>query len=412
MEQNRAAIQKLIWANAISGFAQGISMIAIPWYMVNTLQQERTFHTIFLFTTLCVLFWGPYAGTLVDRHQRKNIFLVLNAVGFTVLMTAAIVGICYGYVPVEMIVPVFFFTILNYNLHYPALYTFTHEISTQGNFGQVNSLLEIQGQSTNLLSGGAAAVLLSGITYHGKYIIEPVGLQWILLIDGITYAIAFLIIRTIQYTPTVKEQIETGSVWKRLVSGWRYLYGNPHIMIFGMCSYVVFATLIVTGYFVMQVYIDNHLLAGAATLALTEIFYTSGALTSGFLIRKLLNPLGPLRGIQLLMLLTMALLLTIALTKSIVVFLICSLVYGFCNSGIRILRTTWLFERVPNRMMGRAGSAFVNFNIVMRLLFIGIFGFTYFLTHIEKTYLVLAAAVLIALVVLTIGTRERNPKGV
>ena len=103
--QNKQAIILLFIANIISGLAQGISMIAIPWYFVEVVSRPEVFASAYLLITFLTLFWGLYAGTLVDRYSRKNLFIIVNLI--CGLMTGAIA--CYGlqikYLP-DLLVPV------------------------------------------------------------------------------------------------------------------------------------------------------------------------------------------------------------------------------------------------------------------------------------------------------------------
>jgi len=66
--KNKQAITLLFISNIISGFAQGISMIAIPWYFVDIIDNPEMFAFFYLFITFLTLFWGLYAGTIVDRY--------------------------------------------------------------------------------------------------------------------------------------------------------------------------------------------------------------------------------------------------------------------------------------------------------------------------------------------------------
>ena len=83
--QNRSAIVRLFAANTISGLAQGISMLAIPWYFADTLQNIPLFGKIYAITTLISLFWGLYVGTLIDKYNRKHLFLYETAFGAILL---------------------------------------------------------------------------------------------------------------------------------------------------------------------------------------------------------------------------------------------------------------------------------------------------------------------------------------
>ena len=54
--QNRQAYWLLFSANAVSGFAQGITMLAIPWYFSKQLEQPSLFGLIYGTTTLLMIF--------------------------------------------------------------------------------------------------------------------------------------------------------------------------------------------------------------------------------------------------------------------------------------------------------------------------------------------------------------------
>jgi hypothetical protein len=84
-------------------------------------------------------------------------------VSFVILFSVALVGYYLEYIPTFLIAIVFCFTIFNYNIHYPTLYAFGQEISEKHNYGKTNSLIEIIGQSTSIISGVFAAILLTGV---------------------------------------------------------------------------------------------------------------------------------------------------------------------------------------------------------------------------------------------------------
>jgi MFS family permease len=90
--------------------------------------------------------------------------------------------------------------------------------------------------------------------------------------------------------------------------------------------------------------------------------------------------------------------------KSLIVFFVGSLVLGITNAGIRILRTTYLFNHIPNNLIGRAGSVFNTLNIVVRMLLIGLFTFSFFQIgdNIRFGYLVGVVMMLLAVLSLMI----------
>ena len=78
-QSNARALFLLFTANAVSGFSQGLTMLAIPWYFAKQ-NQSSTFTIAYGFITLLVLFFGLYAGTLVDKYSRKVNFLAINLI--------------------------------------------------------------------------------------------------------------------------------------------------------------------------------------------------------------------------------------------------------------------------------------------------------------------------------------------
>jgi uncharacterized protein (DUF486 family) len=88
---------------------------------------------------------------------------------------------------------------------------------------------------------------------------------------------------------------------------------------------------------------------------------------------------------------------------------------GITNSGVRILRTTYIFNHVPNNLIGRTNSVFNTLNIVARMLLIGIFTLPFFQldSNIRFGYLVGLVMMLLAVLPLIIWykrivTAERN----
>ena len=131
--KNKHAISLLFLANIISGLAQGISMIAIPWYFVKIVSRPEFFANAYLLITFLTLFWGLYAGTLIDRYSRKRLFIIINLFCGLFIGGIAYFGIHNQHLGDVLIILVFGITIFNYNVHYPNLYAFGQEITEPEN---------------------------------------------------------------------------------------------------------------------------------------------------------------------------------------------------------------------------------------------------------------------------------------
>lgn len=386
--KNKKALNFLFAANTISGFAQGISMLAIPWYFSSILNDSATFGIIYAVTTIVSLFWGLYAGTLIDRYSRKIIFLSTCVVSFIILFSVSIIGYYLNYVPTFLIALVFCFTIFNYNIHYPTLYAFGQEISEKQNYGKTNSLIEIIGQSTSIISGVFAAILLTGINHdflteiginqYFKFEIQPWKLHEIFMLDASTYVIAFILIFFIKYTPIKTFEIDKSSVWNRLIQGFSYLKKQPLLLHFGIASFAIFVILLIHVHQLMPIYVSKHLTANSSTYALGEMIYAVGALLSGIGIRWAFRKTNTINAIIVLMFMSFIAFELLAFTKSITILMLVSFILGLTNAGARILRVTYLFEHIPNNIIGRTSSVFNTINIFLRFTFILLFTLPFF----------------------------------
>ena len=416
--KNKQAITLLFIANIISGFAQGISMLAIPWYFADILGMSSTYAKGYAILTFISLFWSLYSGTLVDRYSRKKLFLYSNFACSILIGSAAFYGITNEHTPWILALAVFGTTMFHYSIHYPNLYAFGQEITEKENYGKLNSYIEIQGQSTSIFAGAFAAILLSGtenqvmnlmgINIPLPFDIIPWKIHEIFLMDAITYGAAFLIILFIKYQPLVKNEIDKGNVLERLKNGIKFLKANPLIFIFGVCSYMIFTFLIVEMFVLVPSYVNNYLHSGGNVFASSEVYYSIGAVLAGMSIRPIFSRFNTVFGIIFLMISTIIGCFLLTFTQSIGVFYAISLLIGITNAGTRVLRITYLFNHVPNNVIGRAGSVFNSISIIMRTIMIAAFSIPFFTTgdNSKWGYLVGAAFLSIGLIPLLINYKK------
>lgn len=400
--------------------AQGISMIAIPWYFA---QQEKmaSFAFVYMLTNLISLFWIPYSGTMVDRYDRRKIFLFLTTICGTIIFSIGMLGMEWGTLPWQFVAAVFMLTFLNYAVHYPNLYAFVQEIIEPEYYGKITSYLEIQGQLTSILAGAGAALLLEGttagrtqffgMTWEWPFTITAWEIHEIFLLDASTYFVSFLIIWFIRYEALKPRKQERNTVWDELKTGYNYLRGNPYLFLFGVASYSVFVAVLLQAFFLGALYANEHLQAGANVYATSEMFYASGAVFAGLAIRKIFKNFSPPVGIIIMTFITALLFMTLGIGKSVWLFFLMLLVLGITNAGIRILRTTYLFSTIPNQVFGRAISIFNLSNILFRIFFLAIFSIPFFQTEIGVKYpfYMLSGFLLIAGIVL-VKYKGRFPK--
>lgn len=373
--KNRRAYRLLFTANAVSGFAQGITMLAIPWYLSTQLGKPELFGLIYGISTILMIFWGLYAGSLIDRFSRKWVFFGVNVFGFLLLSSVSLFGFLSDGPGILGTLLVFVGTILIYNIHYPALYAFGQEISEPVHYGRFTSWAEIIGQSTSIASGAAGALLLSGLhtgdyqiagyTINNPIEIKAWSLEAIFLLDALTYALGLILIAAIHYEPISVRHKESGNTFDRISKGISLLKQNPLLFLYGNASYAIFVVLLVSVQQLLPLYTSQHLNAGAGWYAMAEFMYSIGAMLAGvFMVRLFRKNL--IAGVVVLMAATVGIYLFSSFLKIRWLFGVLSLALGLCNAGARVLRTTWLFSHVPNQLIGRVSSVFQTINILFR----------------------------------------------
>ena len=417
--KNKRAIFLLFIANTITGFAQGISVIAIPWYYTNELERQSEWGQVYLLITLGMLFWILYAGTLIDKYNRKMIFLVNSAVECLLLLGIALTGYYFGEIPVPLVALAFAGIFFSFVVHYPNLYAFCQEITEAKHYQRVTSWVEIQGQFTNAMAGAFAAILLYGakdgmVNIFGLKI--NIGLEFdkwqlheILLLDAFSFILAIIVISLIIYQPIAERKPDRDAVLTRLKGGIQYLRSRPKLFLFGVASFSVFLTVLLIPFYLGHLYVQNHLQAQVDTFGIAEMYFAIGSILAGVFVGRIFSKAGNAKGVLTLMLISFVILLIMVFTKSNYLFYGVFFIYGFSNAGIRVMRITYAFRRIPNNFIGRVNSVLNVMNTVGRILFLLLFSFVTFFhvgNHVIYAILVLAGVVFIAALAILFNYRK------
>lgn len=370
-------------------------MIAIPWYFAQ-MDSLRYFGVVYLITNVISMFWVPWSGTVVDKYDRKKIFQVLTASVGIVILSMASFGIWNGGLSMILVASIFIITFLNYNMHYPCLYAFVQEITPRENYAKMTSLLEVIGQITTISAGAGATLLLEGAT-DGKmdvfgfalnigFDLEPWKIQEIILLDGMTYFVAFIIISFISYVPLRKRSAEIGGVMTRIKTGLRYLNGERSILWFGILSFMVFTMVLMETFYMGVNYVSNQLQESGDVYANAKMAYSIGAICVGVSIGYFINKVSLPTVVITLTFVISGAYLYLSINQSVFLFFVMMLLVGICNAGCRISRITYLFKNVPNQFFGRAGSVFFQAHILLRILLLGVFTIPFFHTSNNIIY--------------------------
>jgi len=376
----------LFTANIISGVAKGITLLAIPWFLVHEMGNEngKFLNAMMVgLITLLSLFWGLYAGTLIDRYNRKHIFIGMNGVAACILSGASLWGFQTATVPFVLMALVYAVSVFYNNIYFPNMYAFVQELFPPRYYARLNSALEVQGQTTSFIGMMLAGLLLGGSVgiawLPESWKMQPWSLYEIFLLDGVTYLMGMLLIVFIPYYPAKNKRVDRGAIKERIYQGFQYLVAHRSLLLFGVASYLMFFSLLILVQVMMPIYVNDYLQADAVVLASFKGIYSLGAISAGLLGLSLWIKGGhAIKQIIFLLFLAGSVYFVFATTHSVTIALASAFFIGICNAGIRILRITYIVKIVPNYVIGRVNSFFNVLNVSMRFSFILLLALPFF----------------------------------
>ena len=153
---------------------------------------------------------------------------------------------------------------------------------------------------------------------------------------------------------------------------------------------MLFAFTLVQIHIILPIYVKNFLQMGADVYASSEFYYSIGAIFSGIFVIRVFKNNYKLMGVIIFFTTISIFFYLISFINSVYLFFITCFLLGITNAGVRVLRTTFLFNAVPNNIIGRATSVFSSINIIVRLFLIGIFSISFFQSddNIKYSYLI------------------------
>ncbi|MFT6684894.1 MAG: DHA3 family macrolide efflux protein-like MFS transporter [Bacteroidia bacterium] len=348
------------------------------------------------------LFWGPYAGILIDRYDRKKVMLSIQTVGMLSVFSIAALGWYWQNTTLWMAAAIMIITKLIYNIHYPNLYAFAQEITEKSKYGTISSAIEVQGQTTFILSGAIAAFLMEGQFLSFSFEAWP--MHEIFMLDAATYILGFVLLSSIRYESLIVRNTNSDAGFAtRLQEGFTYLQSKPLILLFGAVAGFVFATILVCSFYTMPIFIDKFLNGTKSVYGFTEASFALGSMLSGFLILFIFPKNKLTLGIISLSLIAAVMYFFIGFNTEFIYLYIAYAFIGFANSGIRVMRTTYIFSVIDNNLIGRTGSAFTVINALIRIVFIGLFSLPFFATaeNISLTMFILGLFVILGALILS-----------
>jgi MFS family permease len=353
--------RRLIAANLTSSVGSGVTIIAVPWLLVNRPGGSQLYGWATALTTLAIFLFAPYYGAWVDRHSRKTMLLLGECFGAAATLAMAVTGLFRGEYATWQLVTVYFCGMFYYTLHFPAKFAFVQQIFAREHYQSLTSMMEIQGQTASMLAGGLASLL-----------IDHVSLTTILLLDASTYLVSLALQSGIPYEAThrtAETDAKAPGAWQAVGEAWDWLRERPALSLFLLCSFVPFLCIMVSNY-LYPIFVSHTLHASPAVYGRGEMVFAVGAVAAGLLTPQLTARFSHARTVVALSVVFMAGLALTWLWPRTGPFYAAMLLQGLGNAGVRVARNVIVLEAVPNAIMGRVHVFFLVFERSLRTLLI------------------------------------------
>ncbi|MCR2806341.1 MFS transporter [Paenibacillus soyae] len=339
-------------ADIISGFGVGMSTIGANWYLMDRTGSMTAVGLMLSLNVIAGFLISAFAGTFVDKWNRKTILLWANVVRAAALLLIAGAFLGTGF-HVEYL---YAFAVVNgmgWALYMSASRSLVQELLPEKELIHGNSLIEISLQVGMFMAGG-----LSGFLY--KYI----GFEAILLLNAAAFLVSSLFLGRISYSAMTVEQAEA-SFFESFKAGIQYLAERPSLFVLGIVSIIPLVTTMVFNV-VLPGYVSTSVRGDSVVFGLSDMCYGIGGLLSGFLAAPLARRLSQHGTILIIFLVSVLNLVAIAFNSTVILLYIGCVLIGLTNSSLRILITTTLMESVSKSYMGRATSVWMGISLLLQ----------------------------------------------
>jgi len=265
-----------VWTGQVfSLVGSRLVQFALVWWLTQTTGSATVLATATLVAILPGVVLGPFAGTLVDRWNRRTVMIVAD--GFIALVSVWVAYLFWtGSASVWHVYVAMLARALGEAFHWPAMQASTSLMVPKQHLSRVAGLNQTINGALNVVAPPLGAILLAFLPIHG-----------ILGIDVVTALIAitclFLVVIPQPERKAVAGTERQGSVWEDFRAGLRYVRGWPGLMA------IVFLAMIINfivnpAFSLMPLLVTEHFHGGALQLGWLEAAWGVGMLAGGLLL--------------------------------------------------------------------------------------------------------------------------------
>jgi DHA3 family macrolide efflux protein-like MFS transporter len=260
------------WATqALSLFGSGLASFGLIWWITDSTGSATILATVSLAALLPGVLFGPVAGVLVDRFNRKVILIFSDSV--SALLALALVALFWsGHIQLWHIYIINILRALAGTLQFPAVQSSTSLMVPEEHLARAAGLNQALQGLMLIATPPLAAMLLSLLPIHS-----------ILAIDVVTAAIAILLLSLIRLPQPLHIQTITNAastVWQDMRAGFSFLIRWPALLSV-MCIAALLNLMLTPAFTLVPILVTQHFHGSAMHLGWMNAAYGLGIIGGG-----------------------------------------------------------------------------------------------------------------------------------
>ncbi len=321
------------------GISSGLFMMALPWIMLATPNMGPFVAMVALACTAISFFLTPFFSTLIDRHSRKSLLVLVQFIQFA---TAGVVFIAYllDFGSHWLLAGAQLIYWASSNLSWSTNNAFTQENYDPHEYASISGKQEIIMQGTTLGAGALGVILL-----------ESWGMLEFAAFAAIAAGFATLSYIVTPYRRQLR-QSRTTSFSGQLKESKQIFTKSPRFYVFLMLSALSYPILTYLGKLV-PIWFSETGVSGD-WLAGYNIAFGLGSLITGVFVARLLALSSHTSTIVYAMAIAALALVGMSFSVHPAQLLVFTLIFGFFNALNRIARTNWMHHTIAVEQRGRA----------------------------------------------------------
>lgn len=390
----------LFATSSISFIGNQFSLVALPWLALKLTGNPSVLAATTALMTVPQLVLLLIGGAVADRYSSRTILTVTNGANATVLATLAIT-LALGALQTHTLLALTFLLGTSTAFAVPTTTSLLPRIVTPDLLTGANSILMIARHLAMLVGPIAAGSLIASTSASSGHMAparfeEAAGVSTALLIDAATFLISALLIRFIR-VPLSAQQATT-SVLRSVIEGLHWLWNDRPLRT--LLVYYGGIMLLVTGptQIGIPILVDSKLGQGAPGLGILLAAMSLGTISGMAIAAVWSGRHAATLGTTILAvdIVGGAALVALANTHTLAPAAALCVLIGLGSGYVQIGLTTWIQQRIPVNLLGRAMS-------VMMLILLGAVTISavvtgVLLTHLTIVTILSASGVLLVLI--------------